>query len=138
MDLTNNAGSVSSITGSNGSQATVRGGGSMVMTAGAGSEILNATAATGNVTLVGGGGNVVMAGGAGSDTFEFVHGQGAHNATIVNFTTADTLELSGYGGANSVAGEQVTGGNLILTLSDSSKIVFAGLPILNPTQVQFS
>lgn len=137
VNLVNNSAFIATVSGSNGSQVTVSGSGNTQVTAGTGNEILNATASTGNVTLTGGSGNTVMAGGKGSDTFSFVRGQAGGQYTIVNFTAADTLALTGYGPTGAITGETLSGGSVVLTLADSSRITFQSLPILNPAQIKF-
>jgi hypothetical protein len=115
------------ISASAGSTVNIGGTGNTSVTAGAGSETFSVNTASGNVTLTG---SV-----SGADTFNFVNL--AHTAStsvdvVGNFTSSDTVNISGYGAGGGYLAN-VVNGSTVLTLSDGTQVIFAG--ITNTTQV---
>ncbi len=110
----------------NGAGAT----GSNVMYAGTGSDQLLGGA--GNDILVAGDGSSTLAGGTGSNIFAFIDQAGGSTSmdTINDFTSSDTLELIG---GVTVASQDLSTGDLVVTLSDETKITFVGLNYDLPT-----
>jgi hypothetical protein len=109
--------------------------GNVSLMAGSGNDLLTAGANTG---LVGGAGTVVggdtmMAGmaGSGADLMLFTHGTFTGGAVVINFSSADTIFLSGYNAAAggnqanmALANATVAGGNTTIALTDGSSITF--------------
>jgi Ca2+-binding RTX toxin-like protein len=102
---------------------------------GAGSDQI--TGGAGNDTFVAGTGSATMAGGTGADLFVFIKGQAGGKDLIQNFASGvDTVSLSGYGPgavANALATQKNVAGSTTITLSDSTKITFSGVPSLHPS-----
>ena len=106
--------------------------GNVSLLAGSGSDLLSAGANTGSVggagTVVGG--DTMMAGG-GTDLMLFTHGTFTGGAVAINFSSADTIFLSGYnaaaGGnqaAMALAGATEASGNTTIALTDGTHITF--------------
>lgn len=102
-------------------QATMYGGGT--------GDVLAAGSVGGGI-LVAGGGAETLVGGAGADLFAAVAGN-AGTLTVQNFTAGqDFFTLVGFGtgaAATALAGAVVVTGSEQLTLSDGTKILFAGV-----------
>lgn len=86
---------------------------------------------SGTSTVFGSTGFSTVTGGSGSNTYEFVQGQASGGTmTITNFDPAkDQVRLYGYAAGTSqaaVAGDQVTSGGTVVTLSDNTRITFQG------------
>ena len=141
--------------GGNGDVLYAVGSGGTVIAAGAGNETLQGGYSSGNDVLFGGSGNDLVGLGSGSDVFfagtgsstvvagagpdilAFVNGKSGGSETIVGFKMGtDHLSLQGYGsGANQAAllsatttqGTASAPASTTLTLSDSTKITFAGV-----------
>jgi Ca2+-binding RTX toxin-like protein len=98
--------------------------GADVFFAGAGNDQI--TGGSGNDTLFGGTGSATLTGGQGATIFAFVdQADGvARQDTIVDFSSADRLELID---GLTVAGQQVSSGNLVVMLSDNTQLTFAGI-----------
>lgn len=128
LNFVNLSTATSTITASTGSTVTVGGtGATLVQDAGNGNETFNINTAAGNVTLVG-------SANGGADTYNFVKlSQTASTAVdvVANFDANDRVNLGGYA-PNSYAAN-VVNGSTVLTLSDNTQIVFAG--VSNATQV---
>jgi Ca2+-binding RTX toxin-like protein len=91
--------------------------------AGSGSDYL--IGGSGNDYLFGGAGDSTLSGGGGSNAFVFGIGPGG-DVQVTDFSASDALELLN---GVTIAGEDTTSdpGNLVMTLSDSTKVTFAGL-----------
>jgi Ca2+-binding RTX toxin-like protein len=141
------AGGTSTIFGTSGSDLTFTGAGGLIYAAGVGNETLNAATASGNLTVFGGSGadslatgsgdDSILAGGgsdtlnAGAGTNQLFWVSGTSGAGVTDFVTDsvanianDTFTFIGYGAAPS---ESVVGGQVTLTLSDNTKVVFTNL-----------
>jgi hypothetical protein len=106
--------------------------GNVSLVAGSGTDFLDAGANTGSL---GGAGTVVggdtMVAGSGSDLVFFTHAAFEGGAVVINFSSADTVVLSGY---NSVAGGNqasmaladatTAGGDTTIALADGTHITF--------------
>jgi hypothetical protein len=145
-----------SFTGGAGAATVAAFGGSVTITGGAGTGLFvgspdgrnRITAGTGNTTIYGGGAGDILAagsvgggilvagsgtetliGGAGADLFAALQGK-AGTITIQNFTKGrDFFTLSGFAtneAANALASAVTIAGSQQLTLSDGTKILFAG------------
>jgi hypothetical protein len=106
--------------------------GNVSLVAGSGNDLLSAGANTGSVGGAGtvAGGDSMMAGG-GPDLMLFAHGTFTGGAVVINFSSADTIFLSGYnaaaGGnqaAMALAGATETSGNTTIALTDGTHITF--------------
>jgi len=119
--------------GGSGDRLYAQGHQAQALFAGAGNETLSAAQSSGSVSLVGGSGKTTMDGGSGADVFAFIKGKAGGQDLIVNFDSADKVLLSGYG-PNAVAGvlatQSVLHGSVSITLSDNTKITFAGIASL--------
>lgn len=79
-------------------------------------------------------GNTLMVAGSGADLFAFTRGS-ASNATISGFSSgADEILLQGFA-ATSPPSTSVSGGNLVVSLSDGTRITLVGISHLNPGDV---
>jgi Ca2+-binding RTX toxin-like protein len=89
---------------------------------------------TGNDWIIGGRGADTLTGGAGNDTFVFATGDGRD--TITDFSSGDTVSISGYTAPQSLT--QV-GTSVVLTLSLTDKITFSNTTLSAvKTALQFS
>jgi hypothetical protein len=109
--------------------------GNVSLVAGPGNDLLSAGANTGAVggagTVVGG--DTIMGGmaGSGRDLMLFTHGTFEGGAVVINFSSADTIFLSGYnaaaGGnqaAMALASATTTAGDTTIALADGTHITF--------------
>jgi Ca2+-binding RTX toxin-like protein len=139
--------------GGGGDVLTALGAAADVLAAGGGAETLTAAgssgnnsffAGSGNDLLVGGGGasamiagpgDATLIGGSGYAIFGFVDGRGGGTDLISGFNPAfDEIDLVGYGSqavASALGSAVVSGGSTVLTLTDSTRIIFAGVTNLN-------
>jgi Ca2+-binding RTX toxin-like protein len=88
------------------------------------------TAGSGNETLIGG--NIGGAGGTNIFTFD---NHAAGSAMILDFTSTDMVKLKGYGPnevANAINHQLAGPTGVTITLSDNTKITFAGVTQLDP------
>lgn len=131
-----------------------------VLIASAGSVTLNAGGAGGANLLYAGTGPDYLAAGAGADTLvpgpgvdTLVAGTGATvvelvrsfaglgTELILGWTTSDQLDVVGWGPAKPASGLpagaslHVSGGSTLLSLSDGTRVIFAGVRNLNPAQI---
>ena len=109
--------------------------GNVSLVAGSGSDLLSAGANSGSVggagTVVGGDTMVGGVAGSGADLMLFTHGTFEGGAVVINFTSADTIFLSGYNAAAggdqanmALASATETGGNTTIALTDGTHITF--------------
>ncbi len=116
---------------------TLAAGGSLgdALAAASGNETLTSAASHGLDSMYGGSGQDVMIAGLGGDlmlggsgtmNFEFIKGltSAASTYEVFNFHAGDAVTLSGYSGAPTVTS---AGGNLVLGLSDGTRITFVGV-----------
>ena len=92
------------------------------------------------VITFGSGRSTVLAG-SGAELFNFVAGQGGGSALVVDFDPShDMMRLAGFGagGPGALATELTAGDNAALALPDGTRVLFAGLPSLNPANVVFA
>ncbi|MBN9508277.1 MAG: S8 family serine peptidase [Alphaproteobacteria bacterium] len=92
------------------------------------------------VITFGSGRSTVLAG-AGAELFNFVAGEGGGSAVIVNFDPSrDMVRIAGFGaGEPRALATQLSGGdNAALALPDGTRVLFAGLPSLSPSNVVFA
>jgi len=78
-----------------------------------------------------------MTGGAGADQFRFINYQAGGTDLILDFTSKDQVALIGYGKnavANALKTQTVVGGSVTITLSDNTRITFAGVTSLNSNE----
>lgn len=126
LTFTNNGAGVSTVVASSGSTVNIGGTGSTSVVAGGGAETFSVSTASGNVTLQGANGGI--------DTFDFVRASAGVSTAVdvvTNFSAFDSVNLSGYGAGGYTAA--VVNGSTVLTLSDNTKIIFAG--VTDPNQV---
>lgn len=132
--------------GGNGDTLTVRGSGLSFLIAGAGNETLSGASSTaGNIFVAGPGstsilggvgndviftgrGNSTVTGGAGADLIAIINGQAGGNV-LLNFAVADNdrVTLQGFAADEVTRAVTAAGGTNVVTLSDNTKITFAGL-----------
>jgi Ca2+-binding RTX toxin-like protein len=121
--------------GGNGDQLFAAGNAAQALHAGAGSETLFGGFSSGSDTFFGGSGAATITGGTGNNLFVFTDGQAGGKDLIQNFVSGvDSISLSGYGPnavADAVATQKHVGGSTTITLSDSTKITFTGVPSLH-------
>ncbi|MGC8476367.1 MAG: beta strand repeat-containing protein [Acetobacteraceae bacterium] len=84
---------------------------------------------SGNDTFFGGNANATMTGGAGNNVFAFFKFLGTGTDLITDFNSNDTVFASGYGGsaATLIQNAVTSNGSTSITLSDGTKITFAGM-----------
>jgi Ca2+-binding RTX toxin-like protein len=134
-----------------------------VLIAGAGSVTLNAGASSGANLLYAGTGSDCLIGGAGADTLvagpaadTLVSGTGATVVDLVRsfaalgtelvlgWTMSDQLDLVGWGAPTAPGGLpahatlQVSDGSTLLSLSDGTRVIFAGVTNVSPAQIHSS
>ncbi len=100
-------------------------------------DALIAPEAASAVVQLGSGQSTVLAG-SGSDVLDLVNGTGGGTDFVVGFNPAqDMLRLAGYGAdaTAAIAGQNDTGGNSWLSLSDGTVIAFVGLSHLSAANV---
>ncbi len=115
--------------------------GNVSLVAGSGSDFMDAGANTGSLggvgTVVGGD---TMVAGSGADFINFTHGAFTGAAVVTNFTSADTVFLSGYNA--SAGGDQAsialknatfTGGDTTIALADGTHITFVDTTVAQLT-----
>ncbi len=149
--LSANAGAATLVGGGSGDVLTAANAASDALVAGAGNETLNAAGGSGAVAVFGGsgadqvvlgagsdifvagGGSAAVAAGTGTDVFTFLAG-GAGSTTISGFVAGtDKVLLVGYApgaAAAAMRGLTFSGGNSSVTLSDGTRITFAGVTAL--------
>jgi hypothetical protein len=92
------------------------------------SGTLVATLGSGADTVIAGGGASTITAGSGNDVFGFVDGHAGGSVVIIGFNASDNIAFGGYGySATNVPTETVTSGGDVMTLSDGTTILFAGL-----------
>jgi Ca2+-binding RTX toxin-like protein len=99
--------------------------------AGSGHDSL--VAGLGNDTLQAGTGSATMVGGFGKDIFAFIKGEAGGTDLVQNFLDGDKIDLIGYGPhavADALKTQKVVDGSVTITLSDHTKITFAGVTSL--------
>ena len=96
--------------------------GNVSLVAGSGNDLLSAGDATGGDTMVGG---------SGADLMLFTHGTFTGTAVVINFSSADTIFLSGYNAAAggnqanmALADATQAGGDTTIALADGTHITF--------------
>lgn len=85
---------------------------------------------TGNDTFAGGTGASTMVGGSGKDIFEFVRSLDGGVDLVQNFTTADKIDLVGYGPhavQDALNSQTFSNGSVTITLADNTRVTFAGV-----------
>jgi len=116
--------------------------------AGIGNETLSAETATGHDTLVAGSGNDLLIGGSGHDTFyggtgastmlggsghdifAFVKSLNGGTDLVMNFTSADKIDLQGFGKhavQDALNSQTFAPAGVTITLSDNTRVTFAGI-----------
>jgi hypothetical protein len=99
--------------------------------AGAGNETLDGAFSRGSDTFYGGTGSATITAGSGTNLFVFTDGQAGGTASIEGFDSVRShIDLQGYGKnevANALKSQTVVGGTTTITLSDHTKISFAGV-----------
>lgn len=110
------------LTGNGYAQTITGNAGDNVLSGMGGNDVLNG--GYGNDTLSGGAGNDTLTGGAGNDTFLFALHDGKD--IITDFSTGDTLQVTGYTAAKSVV---QSGTNVIVTLSTTDVITLQNTDI---------
>ena len=109
--------------------------GNVSLVAGSGTDLLDAGANTGSLggagTVVGGDTMVAGIAGSGADLMLFTHGAFAGGAVVINFSSADTIFLSGYNAAAggdqanmALADATTAGGDTTVALADGTTITF--------------
>ena len=150
--------------GGNGDVILARGSGSNEVVAGAGNETLTGAGSTGNnvfftglganaatavASITGGSGNdvyfagsgqsTINLGGGGSDIVAIVNGRAGGAITLQNFNlSTDQVELQGYApgtAATAISQSSSFNGGAVLTLSDNTKIYFAGVPSVTTNNI---
>jgi Ca2+-binding RTX toxin-like protein len=128
--------------GGNGDQLFAAGSGAQALHAGAGNETLFGGFASGSDTFYGSAGNASITAGSGSNQFAFTDGQAGGTASIQGFTSGrDQIDLLGYGKnelANALKSQSVVGGSDTITLSDHTRITFAGVGSLTASDFSTS
>lgn len=142
--------------GASGDMLFARGPGQTVLVAGAGNETLYGGASSGNNTfytgpgndvigggpgndliVVGGTGNATIDGGGGADIISFTSRAAGSTSNVVinNFNPAagDRVQLLGYGGDQvaAITGTAPSNGSTAVTLTDGTRITFAGVSTLS-------
>ena len=85
---------------------------------------------SGNDTFFGGTGSSTMLGGSGDDVFSFVKSLDGGTDLVVNFTSADKIDLQGYGPhavKDALASQTYANGSVTITLDDNTRVTFAGI-----------
>jgi Ca2+-binding RTX toxin-like protein len=141
--------------GGNGDQLFAEGSKGQELIAGAGNETLfggfssgndtfragsghdQVTLGTGHDTFFAGTGTATVVGVGNPDTYVFTNGQGGGSALLINFTSLDKVDLSGF--AHDAVEEmlhtqKLTPAGVTVTLPDHTRITFAGLSSLNASQ----
>jgi len=116
--------------------------------AGTGNETLSAMTATGNDSLVAGSGKDLLIGGSGNDTFfggtgastmdggsgkdifAFVKSLDGGTDVVMNFTSADKIDLQGFGKhavEDALTSQTFANGSVTITLPDNTRVTFAGI-----------
>lgn len=122
LNFFNASSATTTITGSAGSNLNLAGTGNTSVVAGSGTESFNVSTASGNVTLVGGTASNSIT------NINFVKtqtGAGTAQDVVQNFTSKDSIILTGYG--TNPYTVQSTSAGTVLTLSDSTTITFTGI-----------
>ena len=91
---------------------------------------------SGNDTFFGGNGSATMTGGSGSNTFAFFKFLGTGNDVITDYTSSDSVFMTGYGSNQgaAIASSTSSGSNTTVTLSDNTTIKFLGVSSINTLQ----
>jgi len=134
--------------GGAGDHLYAQGANAQALFAGIGNETLSAAMATGNDTLVAGSGNDLLNGGSGNDTFyggtgastmlggsgndifAFVKSLNGGTDLVMNFTSADKIDLQGFGKhavEDALNSQTFANGSVTITLPDNTRVTFAGL-----------
>ena len=114
-----------SVYGGTGGTTVVGGGGDDVINCGAGRTVLNAGGGNDLVTL--GAGTGTLTGGTGAEIYQIRAGTAGGQYLLTDFRGGeDRIRLTGFQG-DPIAQRQVTGGSLSLTLTDGTRIQFAGV-----------
>jgi Ca2+-binding RTX toxin-like protein len=137
--------------GGNGDRLFAEGHNAQALHAGVGNETLSGAGATGNDTFYGGAGHSQIIGGVGNDTFVagtgnatvtaashadsnlfvFTNGQAGGNDLIKGFASGQhQIDLLGYGNneiTKALKSQDTSHGSTTITLSDNTKITFAGI-----------
>lgn len=98
------------------------------LVAGSGADSL--IGGSGKDTFVGGTGSATMLGGSGHDVFSFIKSLNGGTDLVVNFTSVDKIDLQGYGPhavQNALDSQTFANGSVTITLSDNTRVTFAGL-----------
>ncbi len=121
--------------GGNGDELFAQGSAGQALHAGAGNETLFGGFASGADTFYGSAGRTEMVGGSGNDTFVFTNGQAGGNDLIQGFTSGpDKIDLQGYGSkevSKALDSQVQHDGSVTITLSDHTRITFAGISSLS-------
>ena len=98
------------------------------LVAGSGRDLL--TGGSGNDTFYGGTGASTMLGGSGNDIFAFVKSLNGGTDLVMNFTSADKIDLQGFGKhavQDALASQTFADGSVTITLPDNTRVTFAGV-----------
>ncbi len=102
--------------------------GAVSLVAGSGQDKL--LGGTGNDTFVGGTGASTIDGGSGKDLFQFVRSLDGGTDLVRNFTTADKIDLVGYGPhavQSALNSQTFSNGSVTITLADNTRVTFVGV-----------
>ena len=89
---------------------------------------------SGNDTVVFGSGATKVSGGTGTELYTFINGQAGGTDVISNFKVGvDQVNLFGYGTA--AVQQQASGGGTLLSLTDHTSILLAGVTQLSPNSI---
>lgn len=134
--------------GGSGDHLYAQGSKAQALVAGVGNETLSAAMATGGDSLVAGSGRDLLIGGSGNDTFfggtgistmlggsgqevfAFVKSLNGGTDLVMNFTSLDKIDLQGYGPhavKDALDSQTYAGGSVTITLSDNTRVTFAGV-----------
>ncbi|MCB8875728.1 hypothetical protein [Acidisoma silvae] len=92
------------------------------------SGTLVAKLGSGADSVIGGSGASTVTAGSGKDVFGFVNGHAGGTEVIIGFNSSDNLAFGGYGySANNLPTETVTSAGDVMTLTDGTQILFAGV-----------
>lgn len=76
--------------------------------------------------MIAGSGAASVTGGSGPDVYGFIDGHAGGSVVITGFNATDTMAFGGYGG-DPITSEGVLHGSDLITLSDGTVILVAGV-----------